>query len=152
MGLAVGMKHPVEDALRADIETPIRQGRHNLARRQRRELRLVVVEQDPLALFLTQAVGHMAGAASAAVHAVPYTCELMPSALQSGESHAKQFGELGSPCAGRRSGIEDPKSLPPVRGAGQPSASSEQKASHFFEASAMPPSPPWPSPCAAASC
>jgi hypothetical protein len=58
MGLTMVMEHPVEAALRADVEAPIGQDRNDLPRRQGGEFRLVAGEQDPLALFLREAVRH----------------------------------------------------------------------------------------------
>jgi hypothetical protein len=55
------MEDSIEAALRTDVETPVRQDRHNLPARQGCEFWLVVGEQDPLALVLGEAVRHQAG-------------------------------------------------------------------------------------------
>jgi hypothetical protein len=64
-------KHAVEAPLRTDIEALIGQDRHNLPRRQRRKLRLVAGEQDPLPFFFCEAMGNHPMAAFTAIHAVP---------------------------------------------------------------------------------
>jgi hypothetical protein len=122
----MGMEHPVEAALRTDVETPIRQDRHDLSRRQRRELRLVAGEQDPLALLVAEAVRDKAVAAFTAILAVPITRELTPPALQGAEPHAKQLGEPAGPGTCRHARIEDLQSLPAIRWCGQSPPSSPQ--------------------------
>jgi len=67
------VQDPIEAALGADIEALIRQRWHDLPRRQRGVLRLVVRQQDPLALLLTQPVNDQARTAFTAVLAVPIT-------------------------------------------------------------------------------
>ena len=47
---------------------------------------LVAGEQDPLAFLLAQAVGYLAGAAFAAIHAFPTTGEPSPSFIGAGTS------------------------------------------------------------------
>jgi hypothetical protein len=78
MGLAMGMEHAVEAAFRPDIQAPIGKDRHDLARRQCRELRLVAGEQDALSLLVAQAMRVQAMAAFAAIQSVPITRELPP--------------------------------------------------------------------------
>jgi hypothetical protein len=93
---------------------------------------MVAGEQDPLAFLLTQAVSDMAGAAFTAVLAVPITTKGLAPAFEGAQANADLTA--GAHQAGA-SGIrlaDQLDHLPPARGAGQPSASSEQKASHFF--------------------
>ena len=128
MGLAMGVEHPVEAALLADIKPAIGQNGHDLARRQRSKFRFVAGEQDPLALFFAEAVGYMAMAAFAAVQAVPIACELPPPALQRRQPHAQQPGQFAGPGTVGHSLIEDLQSLLAVDRRGQSSPSSPQKA------------------------
>jgi len=124
MGLAMGMEHAVEAALRADLDAPIGQGRQDLPGRQRRELRLVAGEQDPLALLLREAVRHQTVTALTAIDAVPITRVLSPPALQGGEPHSQEPGQLSGPCPGGQGGIEDLQSLAAISRRGQSPASS----------------------------
>ena len=78
VGLPMGMEHPIEAALRADIEALIGQDRNDLPRRQGGEFRLVAGEQDPLALLLRKAVRHQAGTAFTAIQAVAAQFLLQP--------------------------------------------------------------------------
>ena len=63
MGLSMVMEQAIEAALRTDVQATIRKNRHDLPRRQRRELALVAGEQDPLAHLHAEAMGHQAVAA-----------------------------------------------------------------------------------------
>ena len=126
MDLAMGMEHPVEAALRADVDAAIGKDRHDLARRQRRELRLVAGEQDPLALLVREAVRHHAVAAFAAIQTDPITRELPPPALQRGQPDAQQSRHLPGSCTSRHSGIEDLQGLAAILSGGQSSPSSPQ--------------------------
>jgi hypothetical protein len=126
MGLAMGMEHAVEAALRADVQPAIGQDRHDLARRQRRELGFVAGEQDPLALLVGEAVRHQAVAAFTAVQAVPITRKLPPPTLQRGQTHAQQSGHLSDPCTGRPGDIEDLQGLAAILRCGQSTSSSPQ--------------------------
>ena len=116
VGLAVGMEHPVEAALRTDIEAPVSQNGHDLPRWQRREFRLVAGAQNPLTLLVTQAVRNEAVAAFTAILAVPISRELTPPALQGAEPHAKESGHFTGPCTGGHSGIEDLQGLATILG------------------------------------
>jgi hypothetical protein len=116
MGLTMGMEHPIEAALRADVEPSVRKDRHNLPGRQGCEFRLEAGEQDPLALLLGEAVRHLAWTAYTAIQAVPITRELTPPALQCRQSDAQQLGELAGPCTGCHAGIEDLQGLAPILG------------------------------------
>ena len=107
MGLVMVMQHAVEAALRADEKAPIGKDRHDLGRRQRRELGFVTGKQDPLALLVSEAVKHPAVAAFTAIQAVPITRELPTPALQGSEPNAQQRCHLSGPCTGRLGGIED---------------------------------------------
>ena len=83
------MQDPIEAGFRADIQPLIRQGRHDLSRRQRGVRRLVAGEQDPLALLLTQPVNDMARTAFTAILAVPITHKGTPPALEGAQADAK---------------------------------------------------------------
>jgi hypothetical protein len=126
MGLAVGMEHAVEAALRADVHTPIGKDRHDLARWQCRELRLVTGQKDALALLVGEAVRHQAVAAFTAIQAVPITRELPPPALQRGEPHAQQRRHRSGPCTSRDGLIEDLQGLAAILRCGQSTSSSPQ--------------------------
>jgi hypothetical protein len=116
MGLAMGMEHPVEAALRAEIEALVRQSWHDLPGQQCCEFRLVAGEQDPLALLVAEAVRDKAVAALSAILAVPITRELTAPALQGAEPHAEESGHLTGPCPGGHGGIEDLQSLEAILG------------------------------------
>jgi len=94
MGLAMGMKDPVEAALRTDILASIGKDWHDLARRQGRELGLVSGQQNSLALFFREAMRDQAMAAFTTVQSVPINRELPPPVLQRGQTHAQQCGHL----------------------------------------------------------
>ena len=126
MGLAMVMEHPVEAALGTDVDPSISQDRHDLPRRQGRELGFVAGEQYPLTLLIRKAVRNQAVAAFTAIQAVPITCELPPPALQRGEAHAQQCGHLSGPCTGRHGGIEDLQGLAAILRGGQSTSSSPQ--------------------------
>jgi hypothetical protein len=126
MGLAMGMEHPVEAALRPDIQAPIGKDRHDLPRRQRRKLGLVAGEQDPLPLLVSESVRNQAMAAFTAIQAVPITRELPPPALQGGEPHAQQHRHLSGPCTSRDGLIEDLQGLAAILRRGQSPSSSPQ--------------------------
>jgi len=126
VGLTMGMEHPVETALRADVDAPIRQGRHDLSGRQSGEFRLVAGKKDSLALLVREAVRNQTVAAFTAIQSVPITRELTPPTLESGEPHAKQSGEFMGPCTGRHAGIEDLQSPPAINWRGQSPPSSPQ--------------------------
>ena len=61
---------------------------------QRSEFRLVAGEQDALALFFAEAVGHMARTALTTVYTVPIASKLPAPALQRGEANAQQQSQL----------------------------------------------------------
>jgi len=128
VGLAVSVEHPVEAALGVDIQSATGQCRHDLPRWQRGELRLVAGQQDPLPLLLTESVRHMAVAPLAAVNSVPITCELTAPALQRGQTHAQQQGQLTPAGTTGHAFIEDLQSLPTIVCGRQSSFSSPQKA------------------------
>ena len=98
------------------IEAPVGQNGHDLPRWQRRELRLVAGEQDPLTLLVTQAVRNEAVAAFTAIGAVPITGELTPPALQGAEPHAKESGHFTGPFSVGHGGIEDLEGLAAILG------------------------------------
>jgi len=87
VNLPVGVEHPVEAALGTDVKAPIRQHRHDLPWRQRREFTLVAGEEDPLAFFFAEAVRHIAVAALTPVHTAAVTSELPAPTLQRGEPY-----------------------------------------------------------------
>jgi len=124
--LAVGMEHPVEAPLRADVQPTIRQNGHDLARWQRRKFRLVAGQQDPLPLLVREAVRHQAVAAFAAIQSVPITRELPSPTLQRGQPNAQQSGHFSGPCAGCHGSIEDLQGPWAILGRSQSSPSSPQ--------------------------
>jgi len=126
MGLAMVMEHPVRAALGTDVDPSIGKDRHDLPRRQGRELRLVAGEQDPLALLVAQAMRHQAVAAFTAIQAVPITRELPPPALQGGEPHAQHRRHLSGRCTSRNGLIEDLQGLAAILRCGQSTSSSPQ--------------------------
>ena len=95
----MGMQQPVEAALRSNVQTLIRQDRHDLARGKRGEVLLVAGVQNPLSLLLCQSVRHLAGAAFTAIQSVPITRELAPPTLQGAQPHPKQLGQFAGPGA-----------------------------------------------------
>jgi len=144
------MQHPVEAALRADIQASISQDWHDLPRWLGGLFRLIAGEQDSLTFLVAQAMRHPAVAAFTAIAAVPNTGELSPPALQGGEPHAQHSRHLTGPApaataASRISGalrrsaaaVNLPRPLPSRPGS-------------FLRPSAMPPPPPAPCPCGAA--
>jgi hypothetical protein len=126
MGLAMVMEHPVEAALGTDIDPSIGKDRHDLPRRQGRELGLVAGEQDPLTLLIREAVRNRAVAAFTAIQSVPITRKLAPPALQRGEPHAQQICHFLSPSTGRYGGLKDLQGLAAILRRGQSPASSPQ--------------------------
>jgi hypothetical protein len=126
MGLAMGMQHAIEAALRTDIQAAIGKDRHDLSRRHGRELRLVAGEQDPLAFLRAQAVRHQAVAAFTAIKAGPITCELPPPTLQRAQAYAQQHRDFTGPCPSHHRGIKDLQGLTAILGGGQSSPSSPQ--------------------------
>ena len=67
-----------------------------------------------------------------AVHAVPITQKGLPPAFEGAQADANLTAGAHQASASDIGLADQLDHLPPVRGAGQPSASSEQKASHFF--------------------
>jgi len=132
VALACLVQHPIEAALEAYKQPLISQGRHDLPRRQRGVLRLVARQQDPLPLLLTQPVNDIARTAFTAVLAAPITQKGLPPAFEGSQVDADltvgthQAGATGIRLA------DQFDHLLPVRGTGQPSASSERRTSHFF--------------------
>ena len=78
MGLPIGVQDPLKTAFRTSKQSPIGQDRHDLPRRQCRELRLVAVQQDPLAHLVTEAVVHVRLVAISAIGVITSTFELSP--------------------------------------------------------------------------
>jgi hypothetical protein len=126
MGLTMVMEHPVEAALGTDIQASISQDRHDLPRRQGRELGLVAGEQNPLTLLIREAVRNQAVAAFTAIQAVPITRKLTSPALQGGEPHAQQICHFLSPSTSRYGGIKDLQGLAAILRRGQSTSSSPQ--------------------------
>ena len=87
--LPMGMEHPIEAALRANVEAPIGQNGNDLPGRQSGEFRLVAGEQNPLTLLVREAMRHVAWTAFTAIQSVPITGELTPPALQGRQTHAQ---------------------------------------------------------------
>ena len=126
------VQHPIETALRANKELLIGQCRHDLPRRQRGVLRLVASQQDSLALLLAQLVRDQAVTAFTTIVAVTITDQVLPPPFERPQTDPDLAAGANQ---ARTSGIglaDQFDRLLSVRGAGQPSASSEQKASHFF--------------------
>jgi hypothetical protein len=94
MGLSVGMQHPVEAALRTEIQAPVRQDLYDLAPRQRGEFGLVSGQQNSLALLFAETVSGMEVAALATVPTITGTSELPATALQCGEPDAQKDSQL----------------------------------------------------------
>ena len=120
------MEHPVEAALGTDIEPPIRQHRHDLPWRQRREFRLVTGEQDPLAFFFAEAVRQMAVAALTPVHTAIVSGELPAPTLQRGEPYPQQTSYCSGSCTGGHRGLKDLQGFAAIGCCGQSPASSPQ--------------------------
>jgi hypothetical protein len=120
------MQHAVEAALRADVQTPIGKGRHDLARWPCRELRLVPGQKDALALLVGEAVRDKALAAFTAIQAVPITHELPAPALQRGVPHAQRRRHRSGPCTSRNGLIEDLQGFAAIFGRVQFTSSSPQ--------------------------
>ncbi len=120
------MEHPIEAALRADVEAPIGQNGNDLPGRLSGEFRLVAGEQNPLTLLVREAMRHVAWTAFTAIQAVPITGELTPSELQGRQTQAQQLVELAGPCASFHAGIETFQGLASILGRGQSASSSPQ--------------------------
>jgi hypothetical protein len=86
--LLVGVEHAVEAALGGNELAQIGQVGHDLGRWQRGVVGLVTDRHDPLPLLVTQPMGHVAGAAFAAVPTVPITHKLASPALQGAQADA----------------------------------------------------------------
>jgi hypothetical protein len=132
MHLSVGVEHPVEAALRADIQPLIGKGWHDLTWRQCGVLRLVAGEQDSLSLFLAQPVQDTAWTAFTTIVTNAITEHGLPPALEGAQTDADLAAGADQARTSGMSLVDQLDRLAPVSGAGQPSASSEQKASHFF--------------------
>ena len=76
----MGVQDPVEAAFRTNKQSSISQHRHDLARRQSCKIRLIAVQQDPMANLVAEAVGHVTPAAFTVNGPIPFTCELPPAA------------------------------------------------------------------------
>ena len=126
MNLPVGVEHPVEAALGTDIKAPIRQHRHDLSWRQRREFGLVTGEEDPLAFFFAEAVRHMAVAALPPVHTAIVSSELPAPTLQRGEPYPQQTSDCSGSCTGGHRGLKDLQGFAAIGCCGQSPASSPQ--------------------------
>jgi hypothetical protein len=93
---------------------------------------LIAGEQDPLALLGREAMGNMAGAALPAILTVPITKKALAPSLEGAQADADLAASAEQACTSGMGLADQLDRLAPVSGAGQPSASSEQKASHFF--------------------
>jgi hypothetical protein len=132
MGLAVRMEYPVEAALRADIQPLIGKGWHDLPGGKRRELRVVAGERDPSTFFFAQLVRDQAWTAFTAIVTVPISCQGLPTAFEGAHADADLAAGAQQTCTSGMGLTDHLDGLAPVNSDGQPSASSEQKASHFF--------------------
>jgi len=81
----MGVQHLAKAAFRTNKQSPISQHRQDLPRRQSHKLRLVAGLQNPLVHLVAKSVRHVAGANFSAIDAVPFCCDLPPSALQGGD-------------------------------------------------------------------
>ena len=86
-----------------------------------------------MAFLLAEAVSHMAAAALAPVDAITVTGKQTAPALQRGEPHAEQQGQLTGPRTLGDALIEDLQGLPAIVRRRQSSPSSPQKAWSYFE-------------------
>jgi hypothetical protein len=82
--------------------------------------------------FLAEPMGDMTITTFTAIVAVTITRKGLPPALERAQTDADLMAGANQASAGIIRLADQLDHLPPVRGAGQPSASSEQKASHFF--------------------
>jgi hypothetical protein len=124
----MGVQHPVEAALRPDVQAPFGQDRNDLPWWQRRKFRLVAGQQDALAFFLTEAMSHVAVAALATIDTITVTSELPAPALQRRQTHAQQQRQLTGTGTVSDALIEDLQSLLAINRGRQSSPSSPQKA------------------------
>ena len=107
MNLPVGVEHPVKAALGTDLKAPIRQHRHDLSWRQRREFGLVAGEEDPLTFFFAEAVRDMTVAALTTINAITVRSKLPAPALQRGEPYPQQTSDCSGSCTGGHRGLKD---------------------------------------------
>ncbi len=126
------MEYPVKAALRTDIQSPIGQGWHDRTWRQRGVLRLVAGEQDALALLFGQLVRGPAVTAFAAIAAFAITQTCLAPAFERAQADADLAAGTDQAGASSMRLADQLDHLAPMNSAGQPSATSEQKASHFF--------------------
>jgi hypothetical protein len=92
----------------------------------------VARQQDPLALLLAQPVQDQTGTAFTAIHADSITNKGLLPALKRAQADADLAAGADQARTSGMVLIYQLDRLTVVSGAGQPSASSEQKASHFF--------------------
>ncbi len=85
-----------------------------------------------MALLLAQLVRDQAWTAFTTIVTTAITDQGLPPALEGAQREADLAAGAHQAGAGPMGLADQFNHLPPVRGAGQPSASSEQKASHFF--------------------
>ena len=130
--LCRGHGAPGQSCSRNRCTAPIGKGRLDLPWRQRLVLRLAAEQHNSLAFLLAQAVNRQAGTAFTAIHSVPITQEVLPPAFESAQADANHTAgphQASTPSIGLANQLDY---LPTVQRTGQPSSSSEQKASHFF--------------------
>jgi hypothetical protein len=97
-----------------------------------RDMLLVTSEQDALSLFYVQLVPDQAWTAFTAIVTTAITDQGLPPALEGAQADSDLATGAEQACT-RCMGLSDQLDrLAPVSGAGEPSASSEQKASHFY--------------------
>jgi hypothetical protein len=97
---------------------------YDLPRWQRRKFGLVSGQQDPLALFFAEAVGHMALTAFTPVNTTTISNKLPAPSLQRGEPHAQRPGHLTGTCTLGHTLIQDLQGLLAVVRRSQSSPSS----------------------------
>ncbi len=111
VGLAMGTQDPIKAAIRTDVEPAMRKYRHNLSRWQRRKFGFVAGQQDPLVIFLAEAMDDVPGTAFAEIDAITVTSELAAPALQRGQPHPQQQRQLIGACTIGHALIQDLQTL-----------------------------------------
>ena len=128
----MGVEHPVEAALRADIQPLIGKGWTDLTWRQCGLLELVADQQDSLTLFLAQPVQNTAWNAFATIVTNAITDHSLPPALEGAQADIDIGAGADQANTSSMRLTDQLDRLAPVSGAGQPSPSPEQKNTHLF--------------------
>ena len=93
---------------------------------------MVTDDQDSLALLPAQPVRDQAGSIFKAILGVAITNKGLPPRIERAQADADLAAGVDQVCTSGMGAIDQLDRLAAVSGAGQPSASYEQKASHFF--------------------